>query len=331
MYGSWEYLLAEFRKLGGIADNVSQMEGEFGRGIFPLNPNLRSRIFVPSKLMVKSEDVFLKDNRIRIKERKGYKKEIRDFFNLYQDNFSWGKGGKEETESFEKGLSLFNSNLKELIKIHALVDLEKRHKGNWDEVILKQFLESRLITFNNEAMIAPMFDLVNHEITSLPFIINSEGISTPNYPPTNKELRHSYNCSSPLSQFFAFGFFSKETIIFSVPFTINIKKGGIKLNCKGKNFRDDLMTIQRDANTITIEGLPIADANNPELPKIYFDELLRKIEDINLTKEFLLKIFKLNIECRKNIINELATNDHKVFKMLTKVLHYEIDLISYNN
>ena len=32
-----DFLLSEFRKLGGIADNVFQKEGEYGRGIFSID------------------------------------------------------------------------------------------------------------------------------------------------------------------------------------------------------------------------------------------------------------------------------------------------------
>ena len=50
MNENWDFLIAEFRRLGGIADNVTQKEGEYGRGIFSVDPNLKVRIFTPSKL-----------------------------------------------------------------------------------------------------------------------------------------------------------------------------------------------------------------------------------------------------------------------------------------
>jgi hypothetical protein len=48
MEHNWDFLLSEFRRLGGIADNVCQKEGENGRGIFSINPSLKARIFTPS-------------------------------------------------------------------------------------------------------------------------------------------------------------------------------------------------------------------------------------------------------------------------------------------
>ena len=105
MDANWNFLLSEFRRLGGIADNVCLKEGEYGRGIFSVNPSLKARIFTPSKLLVKKDDIYLEDNKLRIKKDKEYNQEIRNFFNFYQDNFSWGSGGKETIELFEKGLS----------------------------------------------------------------------------------------------------------------------------------------------------------------------------------------------------------------------------------
>ena len=58
MKDNWEFLLSEFRRLGGIAENVCQKEGDYGRGIFPVNPNLKARIFIPSKLFSGAFSIF---------------------------------------------------------------------------------------------------------------------------------------------------------------------------------------------------------------------------------------------------------------------------------
>ena len=98
MNDNWDFLLSEFRKLGGIADNICQKEGEYGRGIFSVDTSLPSRIFTPSKLLIKVDDIYLEDNKLRIKKDRKYDEEIRNFFNFYQDNFSWAHGGKETTD-----------------------------------------------------------------------------------------------------------------------------------------------------------------------------------------------------------------------------------------
>ena len=328
MEETWDSLLYEFRRLGGIADNVIQKDGECGRGIFSINPSLKARIFTPTKLLVKQDDICLENNKLRIKKDKEYDQDIRDFFNFYQDYFSWGSGGKETTELFERGLSLFNPNLKELIKKYALVDLEKRHKGTWNDVIKNQFLNSRRIQFKKTNVIAPMWELVNHRVKSFNFIVTEEGISTPNYHNSNGEITHVYNNMSPLNCFFYYGFFSEQTLVFSIPFVIKIQNIGIHIFCKGRSLKDDSMKIERSGNKIILEGLPIADVNHPKLPFHYFNEILRKIGNINNEKDILLKILNLNISIREKILDESKLVDNQVSKTLTKLMLYEINLIS---
>ena len=328
---NWDFLLLKFRRLGGIANNVCQKEGEYGRGIFSVNPSIRTRIFTPSKLMIKKDDIYLEDDKLRIKKDKEYNQEIRDFFNFYQDNFSWGSGGKETTELFEKGLSLFNSSLKKLLKRHALVDIEERHKGKWDNVIKKKFLDARVIKFRNSIVVVPILELVNHRVRSLPFITSKEGISTPNYPALSGEIRHSYGSMSPVSRFFYQGFFSKETIVFSLPFSIYIENLDFYISCKGLVLQNDSIKIESSGNKIILEGLPIADVNHPKLPYDYFDEILRRIVHINIPQDLLLKIFQLNIETREKIIHESKSINNEVSKILTKIMHHEISLIISDN
>ena len=325
---NWDFLLSEFRRLGGIADNVMQKEGEYGRGIFSVDPNLKARIFTPTKLLVKKDDIYLENNQLRIKNDKDYNKETRTFFNFYQDNFSWGSGGKETTESFEKGLSLFNPNLKEIIKKYVLVDLEERHRGKWDNVIKNQFLNARGVKFKNSSVIAPVWELVNHKVRSLNSIVSEEGISTPNYAPTNREMRFAYGDMSPLNCFFSYGFFSEETIVFSIPFSINIQNYGIQISCKGRSLKDDSIKIERYGNRIILEGLPIADVNHPKLPYYYFNEIIRKIGNDKIPREILFKIFQLNISIRKRILEESNLTNNEAANTLTKLMNYEINLIS---
>ena len=331
MNDSWDFLLTEFRRLGGIADNVCQKEGEYGRGIFPVNPNLKAKIFTPSKLLIKRDDIYLEDNKLRINKDRDYEEEVRNFFNFYQDNFSWGSGGKETTELFEKGLSLFNPNLKELIKTFTLDDIDIRHKGLWNNVIKDQFLHSRVVKFKGTLVIAPIWELVNHKVRSLDFIIKKDGISTPNYPPSEDEIRFSYAYLSPLKCFFSYGFFSEETIVFSFPLSINVESLGIRITCRGLSLIDDSMKIERSGNQIILDGLPIADANHPTLPYDYFSEISKRIGDIKFSKDLLKRIFEFNISIRKKILDESQSIENQVSNTLTKLMLYEINLISSND
>tara|TARA_Y100001968_G_scaffold7276_1_gene6221 strand:+ start:827 stop:1825 length:999 start_codon:yes stop_codon:yes gene_type:complete len=327
--GEWEILISKFRKLGGVADNICQRDGSKGRGIFPVNEGIKSKIFTPSNLIIRKDDIFLDDGKIRIKEEKQrYNNETREFFNYYQDHFSWGGGGKENTEAFENSLSLFSSELKSLLKNNRLVDIDQRHQGSWKDVILSQFLYAREFNFRNELQIVPLLELVNHDVISFQFYKSSSGISSPNYPPLSKELTYTYGNNSSLSCLFNYGFFSKETIVFSLPFNLSIKDMGITLMCKGKELKDDHMRIERSGEVILIEGLPIADKNSPSLPESYFRELIEQIGGIDFSILPLLNIINFNNSIRKEILSHLNSINNKASFMLEKVINYELELIS---
>jgi len=82
MDNDWNFLLSEFCRLGGIAENLYQKDGANGRGIFPVNPVLKSRIFTPTKLMIKIDHIYLENNKLRIKKDEKYTEEFRNFFNF---------------------------------------------------------------------------------------------------------------------------------------------------------------------------------------------------------------------------------------------------------
>ncbi len=329
MISKWDSLLSKFRNLGGVADNICQKKGKNGRGIFPISSDRKSKIFTPSNLIIKKNDIYLENEKLRIKDEKIYQKDTIDFFNFYQDNFSWGGGGKETTESFESSLKQFPIELKELLKDNKLIDIENRHKGSWKDVILSQFLYAREFNFKNELQIVPLLELVNHNVISFQFYKSDSGISSPNYPPLSKELTYTYGSNSSLSCLFNYGFFSKETIVFSFPFNLVIREMGITLICKGKELKDDLMRIERFGETILIEGLPIADRNSPSLPESYFRELIDQIGGINFSIIPLLNIINFNNSIRQKILFHLDSSNNNASFMLEKVINHEIELISH--
>jgi len=192
-------------------------------------------------------------------------------------------------------------------------------------------LNARAIKFEDNIVIAPIWELVNHKVRSLPFIISKEGLSTPNYPALNSEIRFSYNNISSINRFFSYGFYSEETIVFSLPFEFTFLPSNVVLCCKGLNLNDDSMKINKSSNKIVLEGLPIADINNRKLPSDYFDEIQRRLVDVNLPKDTLSQIFQYNISIRNKIIFESQLINNQASKTLTKVMNYETSLISSQN
>ena len=53
---TWNELLEEFRALGGTAENIRLGQGEFGRGLFPIEQGKPVAIHIPDNLLVPVSD-----------------------------------------------------------------------------------------------------------------------------------------------------------------------------------------------------------------------------------------------------------------------------------
>ena len=93
-------------------------------------------------------------------------------------------------------------------------------------------------------------------------------------------------------------------------------------------FNDDSLIIERYDNEIIIDGMPIADVNNPRLPNDYFNQILMRLGEYNIPKKLFSKIIRYNILARDEILKESSLISNDVAHMLSKIITYEVNLIS---
>ena len=134
-----------------------------------------------------------------------------------------------------------------------------------------------------------------------------------------------------LQRFFKYGFFSDESIVFSLPLLIRLKDSDVQIYCKGMDINNEKIIIERSNNNIYIKGIPIADLNYTSLPIHYFDQIMQQLSNYKIPKDTLSKIIELNVLIRKNIIKEINNSDDKVSKLFIKVINHELNLISSCN
>ena len=96
----WDAILHDFRAAGGVLDNVALRVEDGVRGLFPVNPDLECRIFVPRALIVPSDDVRLHEGRLTVKPDSPISPAARQFFETYHTVTSWADGGRESVEQF---------------------------------------------------------------------------------------------------------------------------------------------------------------------------------------------------------------------------------------
>ena len=85
----WHDLVAEFRALGGIAENICLREGAHGRGLFPVNPARPVAIRIPDHLLADSAWAEFHDGSFRLAQGAQIGGRERAFLEEYQNGLSW--------------------------------------------------------------------------------------------------------------------------------------------------------------------------------------------------------------------------------------------------
>ena len=309
----WHAFLDEFRSLGGRAENVMQRKGKLGMGIFPIDPSKPVDLFIPSALLVPKDNVELLDGNVVIKDTQNFPQGYSDWFRKYQDAYSWGAEGREQTLAFEKGLKELPKNIKDLLKSYGLFDPDGRFpEEDLDNEILQRFLLTRCINYQGVTNIMPMIDLVNHSPAAKNYDVSNDGIAIGGMHEGEVLVR--YNIMDPIRRFFGYGFNSQESNGYSLRCRIQHKdvlvivQGGQSERplqpCK-VTFKEDRFLVQQPL---------LGSMRTPRLPRTLFLQACKDFEQIDANELFdqiqqsnTLSLIKLLRELNQ-IESEIATS-----------------------
>lgn len=274
---TWQAMLDDFRRLGGIADNIEQRVGEHGNGIFPIDPDQPIHIEIPRPLLIDTSQIRLEGGDLVIAPEAQVPAEVRAFFTAYQKHFSWGAEGRKNAESFEAGLKTLPEALLDKMKEMQLINLETRHVGDWDEIVMQRFLRSRRINYHKQMVSMPIIELINHSPLSQGYTIREtikvagkfDGEVTVNYNPF---------CDS-LIRFLNYGFANQERVAYSLPLTMKTGNRQIRIECDAANHEkvDGMLlpkveVLKNNARKLT--HLKLGMEGTPRVPKTLFRKIL---------------------------------------------------------
>lgn len=155
----WSDLLAEFRRLGGTADNIRMGYGSLGRGLFAIDPSRPVELHTPPNLLLPRRDLIFRDDRFHVSPDAKTGEAERAWLERYLNEFSWGGGGREETlAEIERMRSLPLPVRERLARTFAMNYCVAELTP---DVVAHRFLESRVITLEEETVM-PMIELLNH-------------------------------------------------------------------------------------------------------------------------------------------------------------------------
>ena len=323
-------LLDKFTALGGIADNVCQRVGEYGRGVFPIDSSRMVKIMTPKNLLVNADNLCLDGNHVVIKDSRGYTAEEIAFLELYWNDYSWGNGGNNDSASFLKFIVSLEEPFKKQLLASGFVDANLLSYREDNDCLLKRFVGERSVKFEDQSVLAPIWEFVNHSSFAAPLRITSYGVETPPMEPRSEEIFFKYGGkNSPISMWKKYGFACECVVAYSIPFNISIGNQSLSIRCAGRLGLDpkEKTSFSIDGDVLSIKSLPVGCFSNA-LPRENFKSTLSSVGlSADVANRLFPKIREVNIKARRDLIDALQESGSGAKAQLYKALMYEIELI----
>jgi hypothetical protein len=157
---AWQELLAEFRELGGTAENICLREGACGRGLFPVDAAKPVTIRIPENLLAESAWAEFQDGAFRLAPEAKVSRCERSFLENYQNRLSWGAGGRRDMERTLEQAQKLPPELRDALR-------SEFQCGPWfadptDRLVQELFTSSRPIGYKGRTVFMPFIELANH-------------------------------------------------------------------------------------------------------------------------------------------------------------------------
>jgi len=320
---SWDEMLAEFRALGGTADNVERRAGPFGLGLFPIDPGRPILLNAPASMLVPKRHVRQVGDDLVVAEDSGLDARVRDFFTHYQRAFSWGVAASEKANDFAPQLSALPDEIQRAFaRIGIPIDA---HAGQLPTPF-KRFTKSRCIFHHNDVKFMPMIELLNHS-PHYPTYDTRDGVRVAGTFP--EEVLVDYGPADSLSRFFSHQFISDEARAFSLPISLPIANGktlvvGRAIHERQMDNASALLPVSREeGDRVVLSHLLLGNERMPRMPRTIFRHLLPALGPEQADELFQL-IVRANVLLLLSLLEVLEVHDSPMVRQLRAVVRLQL-------
>ena len=324
-------LLEKFKKLGGVADNIELRHGQFGRGIFPINPNLPVTIKAPTNLLVSPSGLYLdRDKHIRINKKFELNSAFISFYEDYQQFFGWSNGGLGEISTHHNELKGLSKNLKKFLLLFGWL------QSDFDNKTIKEHLDdyfiSRQIGIENESKLMPILDLINHSANGKQYIVK-DGVHV--LGTFENEVLTCYRRNFDAFHFFRNYHFSAES---STVLSCNVKIevpdiGAINISRFDSTFniKDGVITskIIKKNSGINISFLELVSDGKSTSPRKMFAD---RMHEFHLTAQCSNQIFdgliKHNRKALEDVIDECRLSNNRMANVIESIAASQLNILN---
>ena len=322
----WKALVEDFRRFGGIAENVIQRKGELGLGLFPIDPSQQIELRVPDHLLVKTDNLKLLDGAVVLKNDRSYPKGFGEWYADFQAHYSWGAEARNSIKRFEDGLKSLSDPLQKTLQNLGLINIQQRFCGiNEEQNLFQRFIATRQINRNGQLFLMPMIELVNHSPMQSSWIMDEGSIAIQGQ--YDEEILVRYSVDDPLRRCLQYGFNCKELMGFSLRTQLIhydqkiIVDGGI-------NFEPMKPCRSSVQNESIIFYKPLLSSfKSPRIPRTLFRKACRIHNGIN-PDELFDQIHSINRLLLVGLTRKLQGENNIIAKQLTSACLDQISILS---
>jgi hypothetical protein len=266
----WNALLAEFRALGGVAENVTLRQGSLGRGVFAVDPAKPVRLFVPPNLLVRGEDSEIRNGRLVVKASSSLDARERAFFDCYQENFSWGAGVFDDLWQKQLAWSELPQNVRDALKAIWPIKVEDFSQPS-EDLCHRRYLNSRVILYRENRVIMPIVELVNHGSNAAEYD-RRDGIAVEGI--FDEEVLAAYGTDDCWGTAVTHGFCDARNYAHSLPGSFRFADYCIKISrapYKREHYNGFALPIVRvEDDTVRFSFLTLGNVSLPHVPRAIF-------------------------------------------------------------
>ena len=329
MGSDFQDLLGHYIEVGGIAKNICLREGERGRGIFPLDPLHYAKIITPKNLLISRDDLCIARDCIYVNDSSGHSQVEKEFIELNY-NYAWRDGGNDCASEFLKYISTIPELVKNQLLACGFIDEKLLNSCPDEKGIFKRFIDERVVGFEGKAVLAAVWDFVNHSSFAQPLRVTPYGVETPLIEPSSDEILHKYSEeNSSISMWKKYGFACDCIVAYSIPFQINLGSKLLTIKCSGQHGLGpkEKQGLSLVGNLLSIKSLPVG-CISIALPRENLKSIMSSYGlSVDTANNLFARICEENLKARCSLVDCLDGPSSGPQSQLRKALLNEIELI----
>jgi hypothetical protein len=327
----FDEVLAEFRRLGGVAENVRLGEGKFGRGIFVVDPSAPATLHAPENILVPADEVEVRDGNLVLRNETALGPAERAFFETLHRSFGWGAGLFEEIWQAQESWSRLPSDVVTAIaNMGGTFHPQMRFVPPSSDICFYHFIKSRDFSYDGKFYIAPLIDLVNHS-SGVPTYVLENGIGVAGR--FADEMLVCYNLVDAWAYAIVYGFLEPAPQAYSLAITVELygrhkltinRDVGTFENRQGIRFP----AVEIEGNTIVLSHLLLGQTNVPDLPRGLFRQIMQPYVNAAQADEVFDSIARFNRSKFIALLRTLRQYDTPLVRMLEEAAINQLEALA---